>query len=107
MAPNSLDALCKRYGIDTSRRSKHGALLDAELLAGVYIELIGGRQASLTLAGAEATARLAVHAAGAHRTRPQPLAPRLTVEEERAHAVLVASLGEAALWTRWLGSGRD
>ena len=106
MAPNSLDALCKRYGIDTSRRSKHGALLDAELLAGVYIELIGGRQASLTLAGAEATARLAVHAAGARRTRPQPLAPRLTEEEQRAHAVLVASLGEAALWTRWLGSGR-
>ena len=103
MASNSLDALCKRYGIDNSRRSKHGALLDAELLAGVYLELIGGRQASLTLAGSEATARLAVHAAGATRTRPQPLARRLSDDEERAHLVLIASLGEAALWTRWLG----
>ncbi len=102
MAPNSLDALCKRYGIDNSRRSKHGALLDAELLAGVYLELIGGRQASLTLAASEATARLAVHAAGVTRTRPQPLARRLSDEEARAHAVLIASLGEAPLWTRWL-----
>ena len=102
MASNSLDALCKRYGIDTSRRSKHGALLDAELLAGVYLELIGGRQASLTLAGAETTARMAVHAAGVRHTRPQPLPPRLSAAEERAHAALVASLGETALWTKWL-----
>ena len=102
MAPNSLDALCKRYGIDNSRRSKHGALLDAELLAGVYIELIGGRQTSLVLAGTAATARAAVHAAGARRTRPQPLAARLSEDEARAHAALVASLGEAALWSRWL-----
>ena len=102
MASNSLDALCKRYGIDTSRRSKHGALLDAELLAGVYLELIGGRQASLVLAGAEATARLAVHAAGAGRTRPEPLASRLSEDEILAHAALVASLGYRALWTRWL-----
>ena len=102
MAPNSLDALCKRYGIDNSRRDKHGALLDAELLAGVYIELIGGRQTSLVLAGTEATARTAVHAATARRTRPQPLAPRLSDDEARAHAGIVASLGEAALWTRWL-----
>ncbi|MEX2482203.1 MAG: DNA polymerase III subunit epsilon [Gammaproteobacteria bacterium] len=102
MAPNSLDALCKRYGIDNTRRSKHGALLDAELLAGVYLELIGGRQTTLTLAGAETTARTAVQAVGARRTRPQPLAPRLSEEEERAHAALVASLGEAALWTKWL-----
>ena len=50
MGPNSLDALCKRYGIDNSRRDKHGALLDAELLAECYIELIGGRQAALMLA---------------------------------------------------------
>jgi DNA polymerase III subunit epsilon len=102
MAPNSLDALCKRYGIDTLRRSKHGALLDAELLAGVYLELIGGRQASLTLAGTEATSRTAVQSVSVRRTRPQPLAPRLSEEEERAHAALVASLGERALWTRWL-----
>jgi len=102
MASNSLDALCKRYGIDTSRRSKHSALLDAELLAGVYLELIGGRQASLTLAGAETTARLAVHAAGATRTRPQPLASRLSEHEEHAHAALIATLGAKALWIKWL-----
>jgi DNA polymerase-3 subunit epsilon len=107
MASNSLDALCKRYGIDTSRRSKHGALLDAELLAGVYLELIGGRQASLTLAGAETTARMAVHPAGVRRTRPQPLPPRLSAAEECAHAVLVASLGETALWTKWLSPPSD
>ena len=49
MGPNSLDALCKRYGIDNSRREKHGALLDSELLAEVYIELIGGKQSALSL----------------------------------------------------------
>ena len=49
MGPNSLDALCKRYGIDIAKRTKHGALLDSELLAGVYLELIGGRQIALTL----------------------------------------------------------
>ncbi|MFW6077270.1 MAG: DNA polymerase III subunit epsilon [Hyphomicrobiales bacterium] len=106
MAPNSLDALCKRYGIDSTRRSKHGALLDAELLAGVYLELIGGRQTSLTLAGgAETAENAAVQAVGTRRTRPQPLTPRLSEDEDRAHAALVASLGEAALWTRWLSSG--
>lgn len=107
MASNSLDALCKRYGLDTSRRSKHGALLDAELLAGVYLELIGGRQASLTLAGAETTARMAVHAAGVRRPRPEPLPPRLSEAEERAHEALVASLGETALWTKWLTPPSD
>jgi DNA polymerase III subunit epsilon len=107
MAPNSLDALCKRYGIDNSRRSKHGALLDAELLAAVYLELIGGRQASLTLAEAEATVRMAAHSTGMRRTRPQPLGPRLTEFEERAHATLVATLGKSALWTRWLRPPSD
>ncbi|HUE44880.1 MAG TPA: DNA polymerase III subunit epsilon [Aestuariivirgaceae bacterium] len=102
MASNSLDALCKRYGIDTSRRSKHSALLDAQLLAGVYLELIGGRQASLTLAGGETAARQAVHAAGVTRARPQPLQRRLSEQEERAHAALIAALGSKALWTKWL-----
>ncbi len=49
MGPNSLDALCRRYGIDNAHRTKHGALLDSELLAEVYIEMIGGRQAALGL----------------------------------------------------------
>jgi DNA polymerase III subunit epsilon len=103
MAPNSLDALCKRYGVDNSRRTTHGALLDAELLAAVYLELIGGRQASLTLAAAEPTPRARmVHGQAVRATRPQPLVRRLTAGEERAHAALVASLGETALWTKWL-----
>jgi DNA polymerase III subunit epsilon len=102
MAPNSLDALCKRYGIDNSRRSKHGALLDAELLAGVYIELIGGRQTSLVLAGTEATARTAVHAAGARRTRPQPLA-RASARKKNAPTRRSSPRSAKALWTRWLG----
>jgi DNA polymerase III subunit epsilon len=107
MSPNSLDALCKRYGINNSRRTTHGALLDAELLAAVYLELIGGRQASLTLAETEATVRMAVHATGARRTRPQPLSSRLTTDEERAHATLIATLGKSALWTRWLEPPTD
>jgi DNA polymerase III subunit epsilon len=104
MAPNSLDALCKRYGVDNSRRTTHGALLDAELLAAVYMELIGGRQASLTLAAAEPTtqAQMVVHGHAVRATRPQPLGRRLTADEERAHAALVASLGKTALWTKWL-----
>jgi DNA polymerase III subunit epsilon len=90
MAPNSLDALCKRYGINNSRRTTHGALLDAELLAAVYLELIGGRQASLTLA-LKPKRRCAWPSMppACARTRPQPLSPRLTADEERAHATLM------------------
>jgi DNA polymerase-3 subunit epsilon len=100
MGPNSLDALCKRYGVDNSRRDKHGALLDAELLAEVYIELIGGRQAALTLATMsgrrEFTAsRVAIAA------RSRPLALRLTVEEAGAHDALVGEMGTKAIWRRY------
>src|SRR5437667_7267621 len=96
--PNRLDDLCTRYGIDHSRRSKHGALLDAEILAEVYVELIGGRQASLVLlesGRAAADARQGVVAAHA---RPQPLAPRLSEAERRAHTTFVDSLGNKAIW---------
>ena len=99
--PNRLDDLCQRYGIDNSRRTKHGALLDAELLAEVYVELIGGRQAALVL-DAE-TVRLADTAApAAHGPRPHPLEPRLTETERAGHRAFVASLGEGALWRRYL-----
>lgn len=102
MGPNSLDALCRRYGIDNSHRTRHGALLDSELLADVYIELIGGKQAALGLdvAGQAETVetRLAVEAPIAQR--PAPLASRLTGEERAAHARLVAGLGENALWAK-------
>jgi DNA polymerase-3 subunit epsilon len=102
MAPNSLDALCKRYAIDNSRRARHGALVDAELLAAVYLVLVGGRQASLTLAATTRVLPIAARGAAVRRARPEPLPSRLTPAEAEAHAALVASLGESALWTTWL-----
>lgn len=103
MAPNSLDALCKRYGIDLSRRSKHGALLDSELLAEVYLELIGGRQTALGLT--QITAMASPRTAGwsgssVQQQRGEALPPRLTEEEGRAHQRLVEALGEKALWLK-------
>ena len=104
MGPNSLDALCRRYGVDNSRRDKHGALLDSELLAEVYIELIGGKQAALVLdAITEAAPNRSdgdLIAVTAIAARPAPLAPRLTDAERAAHAQLVARLGEKALWLK-------
>ena len=98
--PYSLDALCVRYGVDNSRRTKHGALLDAEILAEVYLELIGGRQAVLGLA--ELTARVAAAAEGiALRTRPIALPPRISDEERAAHRDFIASLGEESLWRQY------
>lgn len=103
MGPNSLDALCRRYGIDNSHRAKHGALLDSELLAEVYIELIGGKQAALILdtsAGARAGASEVGWAYESLGARPAPLQPRLTGEERAAHARMVESLGAKAVWLR-------
>ena len=93
--PYSLDALCARYGIDNSRRTKHGALLDAEILAEVYLELIGARQASLILmeSGAQSGTRGAIVA-----QRPVPLPPRLSDEDLRAHAQFIDTLGLTAIW---------
>ncbi|HWU63427.1 MAG TPA: DNA polymerase III subunit epsilon [Ensifer sp.] len=102
MGPNSLDALCKRYGIDNSHRAKHGALLDSELLAEVYIEMIGGRQAALGLAGPGQTTMEENEAAGAIVVgRPKPLAERVTDAERIAHEAMVAKLGGKALWARY------
>jgi DNA polymerase-3 subunit epsilon len=102
MGPNSLDALCRRYGIDNSHRTLHGALLDAELLAEVYIELVGGKQAALVLDVAaersEAGTEVPVHTVAA--AREKPLQPRLSEAERLAHERLVADLGEGALWNR-------
>jgi DNA polymerase-3 subunit epsilon len=96
-ARNSLDALCERYGIDNSRRTRHGALLDAEILAEVYGELTGGRQTALMLAGEERAAR--GPAAGPRvAARAQPLAARLTEAERAAHRAFVAALGAKAVW---------
>ena len=106
MGPNSLDALCRRYGINNSHRTFHGALLDSELLAEVYIQLIGGRQATLILeAGSDrGSASAAVEIEVAVAVRPAPLPPRLTEEEREAHARLVAGLGEKAIWQQVLPS---
>jgi DNA polymerase-3 subunit epsilon len=97
-AANSLDALCRRYGIDNSKRTKHGALLDSELLAEVYLELIGGRQTALILEATVTKKTATVVAAQLAQQRPVPLPPRLTEEERAAHAAFVAGLGDNALW---------
>ena len=95
-ARNSLDALCLRFGVDNSGRQKHGALLDSELLAEVYLELVGGRQPGLELtAGAAGAAEVRAERIGA---RPRPLAPRLTEAEAAAHAAFVAALEGGGLW---------
>ena len=103
MGPNSLDALCRRYGIDNSHRLKHGALLDSELLAEVYIELIGGKQAALGFGGVSDAkgGRVVVQEVIEIIARPRPLAPRLTVEEITAHAEMVAKLGDKAIWAKY------
>ena len=98
---NRLDDLCARYRIDTSRRVKHGALLDAELLAEVYIELIEARQATLTLVENGSRREQVPQHVAASRARPQPLAARLTDEEKTAHRAFVTALGEAALWNEY------
>ncbi len=99
---NSLDDLCARFGIDNSKRTKHGALLDAELLAEVYLELIEARQAQLGLAAAEAAIVVAAGEEKILRRRPVPLAPRLTEAERAVHRAFVATLGEKAIWVDYL-----
>lgn len=95
----SLDELCKRFGIDLSARDKHGALLDAELTAQVYLELIGGRQKRLLLAPADGAVVVAGEDKRSARARPQPLASRLTDVEHAAHLDFVRrELGEDAIW---------
>ena len=97
-SPASLDALCRRFGIDNSSRTLHGALLDSEILAEVYLELIGGRQPDFGLA--EAGVRTGAGETGTWRPgkRSEPLPPRITEAEREAHAAFVEKLGDAALW---------
>ncbi len=100
-AKNSLDALCRRYGVDNSAREKHGALLDSELLAEVYLELVGGRQPDFGLAGEHK--KLVTQNTGPENwkpgKRPTPLAPRLTEDEAARHREFVKTLGESPLWS--------
>jgi DNA polymerase III subunit epsilon len=96
-ASASLDALCRRFGIDNSARTKHGALLDSELLAEVYLELIGGRQPDFGLS-VSVSATSAENGAWKPRPRPVALPPRLTEAETAAHTAFVGKLGEKSLW---------
>jgi DNA polymerase III subunit epsilon len=99
--PNRLDDLCARYGVDRSRRTKHGALLDAELLAEVYVELIGARQAEFELEEARVIAGIDALAV---RVRPTPLLPRIGAPEREAHLAFVATLGDHPIWNDYLES---
>ena len=105
-SPASLDALCRRFGIDNSNRTLHGALLDSEILAEVYLELIGGRQPGLVL-GARMEAQTtggAVEDVWRPGPRPTPLPVRLTEAEATAHDAFVEGLGDNALWKQMGGS---
>ena len=99
---NRLDDLCSRYAIDNSRRTKHGALLDAELLAEVYVDLVGARQSQLILTQESVEIRLGTSTDMPRRQREVPLAPRITDAEREAHRAFVATLGEKAIWNEFL-----
>ncbi len=100
--PNTLDALCKRYGIDNSRRTKHGALLDSLLLAEVYIELLDERQGRMQLAAAGQKSHQAKSGADLKaQARPKALPARITDEEAKAHTAFIETLGEDAIWRRY------
>lgn len=103
--PNSLDALCKRYGIDNSIRVKHGALTDSLLLADVYIELLGERQTTLVLSDAGRAAELSATGGRPQRakTRQTALPSPLTPEDEARHAAFVETLGSKAIWLDYKG----
>ena len=106
-AQNSLDALCARYGIDNSTRTKHGALLDAELLAEVYIELTGGRQTGLAFESAALVEAIASPAAARPAAQRPIILPSPITDAERArHTVLVEALGEKAIWRRYIEGDR-
>ena len=99
---NRLDDLCSRYAIDNSRRTKHGALLDAELLAEVYVDLIGARQSQLILATETREIRIGLSGDTPRRQRPFPLGPRITADDREAHRAFIATLGDKPIWNDYL-----
>ncbi len=110
--PNSLDALCSRYGIDNSKRVKHGALLDAEILAEVYLEMIGGKQRALILDPDEDDGLAVAADDGAEpgelgpfnaRKRPAPLSALIKDDEFAAHQAFIEGMGDSALWKKYGG----
>ena len=103
---NSLDALCKRFKISLAERDKHGALIDAKLLAGVYLELKGGRERGFDLSHnkVERPATGSLGVAGGYGARPRPLAPRATAEERERHAAFIlAVLKDGGVWATFEG----
>ena len=114
-APASLDALCRRFGVDNSGRDLHGALIDSELLAGVYLELTGGLQSGLVFQSAGSEVRQAETSEASQalsprqpmRRRPQALASRLNEEEKRAHMAFLQSLPQRAIWLKEDGLEAD
>ncbi|WP_315740419.1 MULTISPECIES: DNA polymerase III subunit epsilon [unclassified Bradyrhizobium] len=99
---NRLDDLCSRYAIDNSRRTKHGALLDAELLAEVYVDLVGARQSQLILTQDSQEIRIGGAGDTPRRQREQPLLPRVTDAEREAHRAFIATLGDKPIWMEFL-----
>jgi DNA polymerase-3 subunit epsilon len=99
---NRLDDLCSRYAIDNSRRTKHGALLDAELLAEVYVDLVGARQSQLILTQDSQEIRVGSYGDTPRRLREIPLVPRVTDAEREAHRAFVATLGDKPIWNEYL-----
>jgi DNA polymerase III subunit epsilon len=99
---NRLDDLCSRYAIDNIHRTKHGALLDAELLAEVYVDLIGARQSQLILVSETPEIRIGVAADRPRRQRAEPLAARITDAEIKAHRAFIATLGDRPIWNDYL-----
>ena len=99
---NSLDALCKRFKISLAERDLHGALIDARLLASVYLELRGGRERRLELTSAAMVTAVAVAKQAAYGPRPRPLAPRSTEAERELHAVFLRDvLKSDSLWKKY------
>ena len=97
-SPASLDALCRRFGIDNTSRTLHGALLDSEILAEVYLELIGGRQPDFGLSSKPERKAGDVSQEWTPKPRPDPLPPRISQDEAAAHAEFVNNLGDGAVW---------
>lgn len=99
-SPASLDALCRRFGIDNGARTLHGALLDSEILAEVYLELIGGRQPDFALSAQNSNIGGSAKSQWSPSPRPMPLPSRLTEKEAAAHADFVSKLGDDAVWLK-------
>ena len=100
--PNNLDALCKRYGIDNSKRTKHGALVDSLLLAKIYVELLGERQAALGLQNSADAAYQSVRRGKSQAPpRPEPLPSRISADDIAKHRAFIGELGAKALWLNY------